>query len=492
MADSTFIKGAESSQCFEIKRYGYSMSFTISPDEIECHCTYEPSASGGPALTEVELTGHLAQFKIREGVIPEAVATLLNSAANLKLVDGLLLARGIPMRPGDNGKILLATADDVEVPETDKPVYESIDFRNVQTFLNVESGDLVATISSPGPGIPGKTVLGKTIAPRAGEPASLELGLNVTLQEDGMRVYATDSGRVYLRGSILSVEDVYEIDGNVDFRVGNISFKGFVEIKGDVLDGFLVKASRGIKVQGNIGVSIIECEGDVIFCGMSGQGGGSIMCGGNISANFIYDTTIECSGDISAAVEIRNSQIKCLGAISVAKGGLTGGEYFALAGIECGNLGSMSAMKTRVVAGVHFGDLEDLNKLFNELKQLVAEFSAAPKGSIDMKEFAAKRADITARTQEVRSRSYVHQNPKINVSVKLFEGVSITLGMISENIIEERKGPMSIIENTIDGGLRYLGMTTLSHSAQTIEQSFEQQRLFEQQRKQQFTQEESS
>jgi uncharacterized protein (DUF342 family) len=377
----------------------------------------------------------------------------------------------------------------LDVTETDRPEYESVDFRNVQTFLNVDSGCLVATISAPGSGTPGKTVLGKNIAPQSGDPVKLKLGLNVRLHEDGTHVFSTDSGRVYLRGSTISVEDVYEIDGNVDFRIGNISFKGFVEIKGDILDGFLVKATRGLKVHGNIGVSIIECDGDVNFCGMSGQGGGSITCGGNISANFIYDTIIECSGSVTAAIEIRNSQIKCLGAISVIKGGLTGGEYFALAGIECGNLGSISALKTRVVAGVHYGDLEDLNKLFNELKQLVADFSAAPKGSIDMKEFAAKRADITSRTQEVRSRTYLQMNPKINVRVKLFEGVNITLGLISENIIEERKGPVSIIENSIDGGLRYLGMTALSHTAQTIERSFEQHLMFEQQRKQHISQE---
>ena len=53
-----------------------------------------------------------------------------------------------------------------------------------------------------------------------------------------------------------------------------------------------------------------------------------------------------------------------------------------------------------------------------------------------------------------------------------------TLGSYSETIKEERKGPMSIIENTIDSGLRFLGLTDLSVKAEAIESAFvQQQRL---------------
>lgn len=481
MAENQFIKGAESVSRQEVKRYGYTLVFEISPDEVECHCFYEPATTGGTPLTGAELQTHLAQFKIREGVIPESAASLLNCAASGKSVNGLLLARGIPMIPGDDGQIVMSVTDDLEKSESDRKADGTVDFRHVQSFLNVDAGVLVATLRPPGPGTPGKTVTGKTIPPQPGIPVKLELGPNVRL-DDGRDVVSVLPGRVCCRGNAISVEDVYEIDGDVDFKVGNISFKGYVEIKGDVLDGFFVKATKGIKVQGNIGVCTIESDGDITFCGMSGQGTGSIHCGGSVYANFIYEAMIECAGDIRAEVEIRNSHIKCLGAIYVNKGGLSGGESFALAGIECANLGCVTSLRTRVVAGVHYGDLEELNSLFNELKALVAEFSAAPKGTLDMKEFTAKRANITERTHEVRSRTHEQSNPKLNVKKMLYEGVNITLGMISENITEERKGPVSIIENTIEGGLRFLGMTPLSFKAGMIEETFVQQHLLEQQK----------
>jgi uncharacterized protein (DUF342 family) len=480
MPETLFTQEASATKRCEIKRYGYTLVFALSPDEVECRCIYEPSSTGGTPLTELELQGYLTQFKITEGIIPESFAFLLNSAATVKPVEDLLFALGIPAIAGENGQIINNISDDLQQCISDDAEYASIDFRNVQSFLNTNEGSCIATIKPPGYGKPGRTVTGKIITPQPGAPAKIELGQNVRLSEDRKSIVSLAAGRVCLRGNAVSVEDIYEIDGDVDFKIGNISFKGYVEIKGDVLDGFFVKATKGIKIQGNIGVCAIESDGDISFCGMNGQGSGTIKSGGFISANFISDALVECSGDITAEAEIRSSQIKCLGSITVIKGGLTGGEYFALAGIECGSLGSRSSFRTRVVAGVHYADLEELNFLFNEIKSLVAEFAAAPKGSIDVKEFASKRADITDRTHEVRARTYERCNPKINVKNTLHDGVNITLGNTSVNITEERRGPVSIIENTIEGGLRYLGMTTLSFTAQSIENTFMQQYLLEQ------------
>ncbi|MDD2365941.1 MAG: FapA family protein [Desulfuromonadaceae bacterium] len=484
MAEKIFVQPAESATRFEAKRQGYTITFVNSPDFLECRCMYEPSNIGGNPLAALELQEHLAHFKIREGIIEESVVSLLLSAASGKSVSGLLLAKGMPMVPGEDGQISIAVVDDLAEEKSEKEeTFEAVDFRHVQSFLNVEAGDLIATIKPPGSGKPGRSVTGNIIQPQSGAPVKLCIGENIRIGEDGNTLFAASAGRVIYKDGEISVSDIYEVEGDVDFKVGNISFKGYVEVKGDILDDFFVKATKGIKIHGNIGVCTVESDGDISFCGMNGQGAGIIKCGGNIAANFIYDTNIECAGNLLAETEIRNSHIKCLGSISINKGGLTGGEYFALAGIECGNLGSVTSLHTRVVAGVHYGDLTELNGLFNELKVLVAEFSAAPKGTLDMKAFAAKRAEITERTQAVRSRTYEQCNPKINVKKMLYEGVSITLGIITETINVERKGPVSIIENSIEGGLRFLGMTALSFNSQAIEETFVKQYQLDQQKK---------
>lgn len=263
MAENQFIKGAESISRFEVKRYGYTLVVEISPDELECHCFYEPSTLGGTPLTESELQGHLAQFKIKEGIIPESAASLLNFAAAAKAVSGLLLAQGIPMIPGEDGQIVMSVADDLAETEAAEGTDGAVDFHRVQSFLNAEAGELVATIINPGSGIPGGTVTGEIIQPQPGAPVKLELGQNVRLSDDGQSIFAVNFGRIFLRGNAISVEDIYEIDGDVGFKIGNISFNGYVEVKGDVLDGFFVKATKGIKVKGNIGVCTIDDREDL-------------------------------------------------------------------------------------------------------------------------------------------------------------------------------------------------------------------------------------
>lgn len=473
MADPLFVQDPKSQNRLEIKRYGYALLCDVSADGAECRCCYEPATTGGTPLTETELQGFLVQFKIKEGVLPEGVAELLNAAACGKGVADLLIASGTPMIPGEDGQLLLAVSDAMEpvADETD-PETEIIDLRRVQSFLNVETGQLVATLLPPGSGTPGRTVTGKEIAARPGVPFALVPGQNVRRGDDGRSFFAEVAGRVCVRGTEISVEDVYEIDGDVDFKVGNILFRGVVEVKGDVLDGFTVKATKGIKVHGIIGVCRIESEGDIFFSGMNGRGTGTITCGGSINANYIYETSIECAGDISVEVEVRNAHIRCLGAVRVNRRGVAGGEYFALAGIDSAFLGNVASQHTVVAAGVQYRDLEELNHLFNELKKLIAQLSAATKEKVDPKEFASQRSAITGRIQEVRQRSYANCNPKINVHRVLYEGVVITLGNQSESINETRKGPMSIIENTLEGGFRYLGMTGLAFKASAIEQTF--------------------
>lgn len=475
----------------EIKRYGYNLSFILPQDESQCLCTYEPTNSGGSPLTSSELQTHLEQFKITVGIFPEAMAQLLIAAASGEALKELLFASGVPMLPGEDGKINIMVTDalDDSKPENDESektdveskVSEAVDLKHVQSFLNVEPGDLIAAIEPPGTGLPGKTVTGKVIPPQAGIPAIATIGQNVRLSDDGKQLFAEATGRVFQKDGTISVEDVYEVEGDVGFKVGNINFKGFVVIKGDVQDGFTVKATKGIKVTGNIGVCTIESDGDISFCGMNGQEKGNIICGGSLFANFIYEASVECVGNLLIDTEIRSCHIKTLGAITVKKGCITGGEYFALSGVECATLGSVSSLHTRLVVGVHYKDTEELNYLFNELKTLMAEFTAKKETS-DIKLLTARRALITEKTHEVRLRIHEESNPKINVTQKLYEGVSITLGMITETTKEERKGPMSIIENTIEGGLRFLGMTQLAFKAMDIEQTFIQQHEMEKQK----------
>ncbi|CAH2031226.1 DUF342 domain-containing protein [Trichlorobacter ammonificans] len=456
----------------QAKRQGYTVSFEITPNRLECWCSYAPSGLGGAPLTETDLTGFLRQYKILEGIQQESLQRLLHAAATGTAVSNLLLAVGTPMVVGRNGFINLAVQPPAPEEGDAGNNDNQVDFRQVQVFLNVDPGDLIGTIMAPEPGTPGMTIHGETIPPQAGVPLSVKIGQNVRLDDDGVSLFATATGRIYCKEADISVEELYTVSGDVDFKVGNIQFKGFVEIKGDVLDGFSVQADKGIRIHGNVGACTIKSQGDISVCGMNGQGRGTIVCGGNLNANFLYDTAIECDGTVTAEVEIRNCTINCLGAIKVAKGGLAGGESVALGGIETAVLGTVTSLKTRVIAGAHHRDLFEINQLFNDLKQLIEQFSSSPAALKNPMDFSVRKLAITKQIQEIRSRVYENCNPKVNVRKHLYEGVTIVLGTLSEQVKEERDGPLTIIENTLEGGFRYLGMTGLEFRAADIEQSF--------------------
>jgi len=53
--------------------------------------------------------------------------------------------------------------------------------------------------------------------------------------------------------------------------------------------------------------------------------------------------------------------------------------------------------------------------------------------------------------------------------------VSLTLEKISEEVREECSGPVSIILNTVEGGLRFLTMTPLTVKAADIERVYVQE-----------------
>jgi uncharacterized protein len=461
--------GRQGKRC-ELKHPGFRLAVVFAPDASSCAASYEP-LEGGPPLSDKELQEFLKQTGITTGLREEAVQEILLRAKCGKAIHGLLLAQGAPMIPGEDGRI----APKHSMPDEGEGSDETdgqIDFRDIVEFCNVQEGEVVATIVAAGEGTAGLSVYGTVIPARAGKPAAVKLGKNVTLSEEGKDIIAAAAGGVYCQGGDVSIENVFQVSGDVDFKVGNIDFNGFVEVTGDVLDGFKVRASKGIKVLGNVGACAISSDGDISFCGMNGQGSGSVCCGGNLKANYIHEAKIEVANDILVESEIRHCCIKCLGSVRVQKGGIVGGECVALAGVEAASIGSVASLRTRVVVGVNYRDLEELTQRFEELKVLTERQKLTQGSKAESDASLQQRAAITALIRGIRARSYPRENAKLNVRKVLYAGVTVSLGALAEEFRDEQSGPFSMIENKVEGGVRFLNMTGLSILASSLEEVF--------------------
>ena len=454
----------------ECKKLGYSLYVWISDDKLECRCSYVPHEQGS-MMTRDELNAFLAQSGVKEGLKPNALEDFAIRAAAGQALSMQLLAAGTPPVPGKDGWLSYTALSSVTA-STVVDEAKSIDLHNVQTFINVMPGDEIGRIIPPERGSAGRSVTGQVILPPAPKPLNIRVGENIRSSDDGTQLIAEVAGRVCSGSGEISVAQEYVVAGDVNFRVGSIVFNGYVDVRGDILDGFNVTAVKGLRVSGNIGACQIKSDGDVSFCGMDGMEKGTVTCGGSITANFLHDCAqVECAGNLTADVELHNCFIRSLGRIVVNKGAITGGSYTALGGIETRKAGSASSIKTTLRAGFDYRDIPELARIASELDKNSSEM--AQSGSFDeLERLRAKRSLLTEKLSAIRALSAEKANPKINVKAILYDNTFVRIGLNRTEKIDERDGPLSIIENSIDGGLRFLSLTSLDVRAADIELAF--------------------
>lgn len=409
--------------------------------------------------------------------------------------EATVLARGIESVSGVDGWFELTVKTSGEKSEFEEDDGGNIDLRNLNAYSEIEPDQKLGTVHPPEDGTPGINVQGLPIPAERGKPFALIAGEGVVLKYADRVAFAKKSGRALFEKQTLAVVDQLVIPGDIDLSIGNIDFHGFVEVKGDVPDDFDIKASKGIKVCGHIGACNIESDGTIEISSMAGKESGRITCHGDLHANFLNQVSVVCYGDVYVTNEIRNSVIKSTGKIIVERGAIIGGSCTAMDGIEAKNIGTSSGQKTRVTAGIYFPDTDRFAYLRGQLKNINQQIESINTALVPLKNQLKKDDDIAA-SAEVRlavlkekldklheeknnfsaeinasnPQKFNSKNPKINILKKMMEGVFIALGDSVEEIKIQRSGPMSIIENTRDGGFRYLTLTPIQVLADQLEE----------------------
>ncbi len=471
----------DSQRFYHAQPNSYQLIFNLSGDELECIGHLDLQKDGTPPTPD-EILGFLAADGITIGVSREAVERLLVQALPGRSAT-FPLATATPPIPGEDGRLEysfcpLESPQQPEEQDDDEPDDGRVDFRAVQQFINVDPDQEIGRIIPPTSGTPGRTVRNKPVPPPPGKPLQLKLGKNVHFAENDASVLIAEvHGRVKRDGETIQVVEEYVVDGDVDFSVGNIRFNGFVEVRGDVLDGFQVNASKGLKITGNVGNCRLICPGNIEFCGMDGQGKGSILCGGDITANFIHESAVECSGSLTIHVELLNSPTRCRG--TVTAGLIAGASCIAMGGIDAKTLGVPSGAKTKLLAGTDYHDLERLEELFRQLAE-TQEALARAREMEELNRLNAEKQRLTRAILEVRNRRPPTANPKVNVHKRIYEGVTIQVGSGVQEFSNRLEGPLSLIENSVEGGVRQVALTGLEVAAGEIERAY----LAEQQRRQ--------
>lgn len=474
------------------QREGCRLRIELFEEGMGCRAGIWPEA-GGAGIAEGELRGLLETLGVQTGIDPAAVEKLCRLGREGASCENLVLARGIEPEPGPDGRIEFFVRVSSDQASYNEDESGRIDYRNSNLFSNLYPDQEIARIHPPRLGPPGSTVTGLPVPPLPGKAARIQLGEGVTVAEDRTYIVATKPGRAVYEQGKLSVREDFVIDGDLNLRIGHIDFNGFVHVKRDVLDDFNIKAKKGIKVDGAVGACHLESAGDIELGSMSGNEIGSILCKGNLKATFLNGVHVECYGDVIVQNEIRNSVIKAGKAIRVPNGAIFGGECVALEGIEARTVGSHIGVSTRLKVGVYFPEEDLLQDMRNQLRRATTQVKALANvlGPLSRKQVddtiqraTQKRIEVLSRQLELvneqksileedleafRREEHEEANPKINIAHQISPGVYISFGGPTHGNDSQVPGPISIIENSLDEGLRYLPLTPLHVKAQQLE-----------------------
>lgn len=475
----------------------YKLCLKAHNNNLECRAditVYHPEQSIPPA----ELIAILRKHNITATLDLEQVAVFCSEAAQGEELSDFALAKGVPPVNGKDGWFELVVTTGKEESELVEDEFGRIDFKSVQTFSNVKPGQKIGNIFLPTEGVPGKTIQGDIIPALPGKYCGVIAGPGVHFSEDGLEAIADQEGRAVFENNILSIAEEFVVNGDVDFSVGNISFNGFVDVKGDVLDDFNITATKGINVSGAVGACRINSDGPVTIGTMTGMGKGKIVCKGSLTARYLNQVKVECWGNVHITNEARNSIIKATGSINAPKGLLTGGEFVALEGIETKILGARSGTRTLMSSGIYFPEADRLTYLRSRLKSLVEQLKNITEtlSTLNNKPLAnlrpalreafelrigiltQRRVNLDEEREEVAEEllqfsldDHPTANPKINILSAIKEGVVLHLGETSEELPTDIAGPVSVIEDRQNGGFRYLTYSPLKVSAEQLEEA---------------------
>lgn len=273
---------------------------------------------------------------------------LLNKYYN----NSICIAEGILPLHGEDGYIKYYFDTDKKlVPK----VLEdgTVDYRELNFVESVRKGDVLAELIPPKDGKVGYKVTGEEIPFKKGKCPRLRYGKNVRLLDNQTTLVAEKDGLVKLDDGKVLVLDLLEVD-NVDKKVGNINFNGSVIVRGNVYNGFKVKADGDVEIKGIIEGAYIENTGNLMVRqGIQGYNKLTVNTKGSVTAKFI-ENAIVVSGRNVTAEAIMHSNISSKDRINLIgkKGLIVGGVCRAGVEISAKTIGSSMATSTVLEVGV--------------------------------------------------------------------------------------------------------------------------------------------
>lgn len=449
-----------------------TVTVTVSRDLLSASLVIEPPKNQGADVTPRMIDDAISAAKVTFGVDEVLLEKI---KAHPQYSHEYTIAHGIPPTPGKDGSIKYCF--DIN-PKSRPKVREdgTVDYRDLGIVVNVKSGQVLAEITPPTPGIEGMSVTGKKLPPPAGKTIPSPVGRNTALSPDGTKLIATIDGHVTMDGARVNVVDTFIVSEHVGTSTGNIKTVCNVSVMENVLEGFSVEAEGNVEIGRNVEGGCVKSGGNVIIHGgVVGMGRSKVECKGNLSSTFLENCEVIAGGNITAE-SIMNSNVKCAGKLELygMRAKMMGGKFIVGGDVIANEIGSPSNLHTELVLGADPSVMTRYSALAAEKKQLAeqieklekiielltkyAQAGQLPPSKKRMLQTSRVSLDAAIAKLDAASKEYDMLSAQIENSGKgtvicrktMYRGVKLTIGFVTmkiENDIQSSK--FSLVDDKI-------------------------------------------
>ncbi|MDY0362874.1 MAG: FapA family protein [Desulforegulaceae bacterium] len=313
----------------------------------------------------------------------------------------------------------------------------NIDFMDRGEIPVAVEGQLLAEKIPLKQGKNGIDIFGNEIIVKEPIDCLISAGQGTSIDSSGTKVYASEKGQPHISiDGRVSVFNVHEINGDVDFHTGHIEFDGNIIIKGSIKPGF--KVSGNDITAESATDAILNAKGHIEIKG--GITGGKIFAQQGLTAKFTNQTNITSCGNINIEKEILESKIKTSGLVTVKSGKIISSFVSAKGGIDAKQIGTDISAPSTIEIGTdsylektlkpYMLKLENINKEINDLKEKIESINEKDK-QIHVE--IAQKAQIQDKANQALSQLKEH-----------FELISMSGRTSAANEIKEKIDNLSV------------------------------------------------
>ncbi|MFN3603424.1 MAG: DUF342 domain-containing protein [Leptonema sp. (in: bacteria)] len=360
-----------------------------------------------PSLHEENIYSLLRQKRVTFGVQKEKIKQVLEILKNPKetyVNVKEVIAKGIAPEESIDGSYQLLISLEPKIPMTPDG---KVDHKNIEYYKIVQPKQKLVILKPPYKGKPGINIYGEEIPSKEPKPIPITLGNNMeTIPQEDKTLLGISKiyGVLTFKENCLDVSSDLIIEEDASIEKGNLKFNNSIFIKKNVLRGLSIFCGKNLNIEENLESGLIRVMGNLIVKGgIHTANQGTILCKGDVFAEFIENTNLQCEGLIQVKNSILNSNIICHKSILLEnpKSILIGGNITFYEFLEVGSLGNESQITTNLYVGYHFNYQKLLETMVDEFKKIEEE---TLKLSNELKEYNQKVQNKIFIPEKVRTQ----------------------------------------------------------------------------------------